>query len=149
MQNMERIMNNYDKNTIVQKGYIPLCVCEENGRKFILKNKSNLFITKIKVDGGLIKSVERCDYAVDAESKEIFLIELKGSDKPHACNQILATFNYFINNFSAKKWHARIILSKDRVPKLISNEEKRLIQLTKKRKDFDYNIRNVFYEETI
>lgn len=142
-------MNNYDKNTIIQEGYIPLCVCEEKGRKFILKNKSNLFITKIKVDGELIKTSERCDYAVDAESKEIFLIELKGSDKPHACKQILATFNYFINNFSAKKWHARIILSKDRVPKLISNEEKRLIQLTKKRKDFDYNIRNVVYEETI
>ena len=142
-------MNKYSSDSIIQKARVPVCVCEENGRKFILNNKSNLELTKIKVDGGLIKTGERCDYAVDVESKELFLIELKGSDKPHACKQILTTFNYFINNFTAEKWHARIILSKNRSPKLISNEEKRLIHLMKHRKDFDYIIKNVIYEESI
>ncbi len=142
-------MNNYNQEAILQNARVPVCVCEENGRKYILNNKSNLLLKKIKVDGVLIKSGERCDYAVDAESKDIFLIELKGSDKTHACKQIITTFNYFINYFTAGKWHARIILSKNRVPMLISNNEKRLIQLSKQRNDFDYIIRNVVFEENI
>lgn len=142
-------MNKYSPDSIIQKDRVPVCVCEENGRKYILNNKSDLCLTKIKVDGGLIKTGERCDYAVDADSKEIFLIELKGSDKSHACKQIFTSFNYFLSNFTAEKWHARIILSKNRAPKLISNEEKRLNQLVKQRKDLDYIIRNVVYEETI
>lgn len=142
-------MNNYTPNSIVQKNRMSVCVCEENGRKYILNNKSNLLLTKIKVDGVLITEGERCDYAVDADAKDIFLIELKGSDKTHACKQIYTTFNYFRNCFTAEKWHARIILSKNRAPNLISNEEKRLIQLIKQRKDFDYIIRNVVYEENI
>ena len=94
-------MNNYTPNSIVQKNRMSVCVCEENGRKYILNNKSNLLLTKIKVDGVLITEGERCDYAVDADAKDIFL------------------------------------------------EEKRLIQLIKQRKDFDYIIRNVVYEENI
>ena len=54
------------------------------------------------------------------------MIELKGSDKSHACSQIYTTFNYFIKNFAAKKWHARVVLSKNRAPNLSSSNEKRL-----------------------
>ncbi len=149
MLNTEQRLNSYSNELIIQNDRVSVCTCEENGRKFILNNKSKLLLTKIKVDGGLVKEGERCDFAIDAESKEIFLIELKGIDKPHACSQIYATFNYFLKNFNSEKWHARIILSKNRAPKLISNEEKRLIQLQKRRNDFDYIIRNVVYEESI
>ena len=142
-------MNKYNPKIILQSGRVSVCTCEEKGRKFILKNKSNIFLIKIKVDGGLITQGERCDFAIDTESEELFLIELKGSDKPHACDQIYTTFNYILRKLDFKKCHARIILSKDRVPNLISNEEKRLIHLKNQRKNFDYLIRNVRYEENI
>ena len=96
MLNMEQRLNSYKKESIIQNDRIPVCTCEENGRKYTLNNKSNLLLTKVKVDGGLITEGERCDFAIDAEAKEIFLIELKGSDKPHACSQIFTTFNYFL-----------------------------------------------------
>lgn len=146
---MEQKLNSYNEESIIQNDRIPVCVCEENGRKYTLNNKSNLLLTKVKVDGGIITEGERCDFAIDAEAKEIFLIELKGSDKPHACSQILTTFNFFLKNYNSEKWHARIILSKNRAPKLPSNDEKRLIKLQKQRSDFDYIIKNVEYQESI
>lgn len=149
MQNMENLVNNYPKEAIQQSGKIKICVCQENGRKHILYNQSNVFLTKIKVDGALIKSGERCDYAVDAEAKDIFLIELKGSDISHACSQILATFYYFINNYQSERWHARIIVSKVRAPNIISSEEKRLQKLQKERSDFDYVIKTGEFRESI
>lgn len=134
-------MNIYPLETIEQSGIHNEIVCKENGRIFHLINNSNFFIQKIKVDGALISEGIRCDYAVDVTKDKnelisdiIYLIELKGSDKAHACKQIIETYNYFQNNYKSKTYNCRIVLSKDNAPKLISTEQKKLILLQKQNK---------------
>ena len=134
-------MNIYPSKTIEQSGLQKEIVCKENGRIFHLTNNSNSFIQKIKVDGALITTGIRCDYAVDVSkvhnesiSESIFLIELKGSDKAHACKQIIETYKYFQNKYIAKTYNCRIVLSKDNAPKLLSTEQKKLLLLQKQRK---------------
>ena len=134
-------MNTYPSKTIEQSGIHKEVVCKENGRIFHLTNNSNSFIQKIKIDGALITTGIRCDYAVDVTkdknesiSDMIYLIELKGSDKAHACKQIIETYNYFQNNYNANTYNCRIVLSKDNAPKVISTEQKKLLLLQKQRK---------------
>lgn len=154
-------MNKYPEEVIEQAGPIKVVVCKENGRIYRLQNTKNYFLQKIKVDGGLIKSGIRCDYAVDAgkltenisncvncESEKIYLIELKGSDKDHACYQIIKTYNYFINKFNTKIFNCRIVLSKDHAPKLLTPNQKRLIQLEKQNK-LNLLIKSQIIEESI
>ena len=151
-------MNKYPEFAIEQEGIIPQIVCKENGRVFHLNNKSNYYIQKIKVDDSLIKTGIRCDYAIDlCKSKNdisadsIYLVELKGVDKSHACEQILATYTFFQNNSELYKsdfFHCRIVLSKDSAPHLFSSNQKRLMQLEKQKK-LDLDIKCRFYEEVI
>ena len=60
---------------------------EENKRKAIFENPQRQAIEVSRVDGCLIKSGIRCDNLVSDESVSV-LIELKGSDVNHACNQL-------------------------------------------------------------
>ena len=152
-------MNKYPKEVIEQAGRIKEVVCEENRRCFRLKNKSDFFIQKIKVDNGLIKTGVRCDFEVDVSegdckvnehseilSKKIYLIELKGSDKEHACEQIIQSYNFFQNNYTTESYHCRIVLSKDHAPKLLTPNQKRLIKLEKQKK-LDLLIKSQTIEE--
>ena len=146
-------MNIYPSETIIQSGNIKEIVCKENGRSFYLKNKSKFYINKIKVDGKLIKKGIRCDYAVDVNNQAnisdcIYLIELKGSDKSHACEQILQTYIYFNDQYETKNYNCRIVLSKDNAPKLLSTEYKKLLQLEKQKK-INLIIKSQKIEETI
>ena len=149
-------MNKYLAEVIVQSGIHNIAVCEENKRIFRLENKHNYFIQKIRVDNGLIKSGIRCDYAIDVYkdakpdtlSDMIYLIELKGSDKDHACEQIIQTYNYFIKNFKTIFYHCRIVLSKDTAPKLLTTNQKKLKQLEKQKK-LDILIKSQKIEEVL
>lgn len=128
-------MNNYPKETIEQSGICRTIVCKEKGRSFSLINNSNYFIHKIRVDGALIKTGSKCDFAIDAskneKSEKIFLIELKGSDLSHACKQIHETYNYFKENYHSNNYLFRIIVSKIKTPELNSLEYKKLKRLEK------------------
>ena len=42
-----------------------ILVCQENKRKFVMHNNSGRNLLKIRVDGCLITSGTRCDFAVD------------------------------------------------------------------------------------
>lgn len=148
-------MNKYPSNTIEHIGNIPQVVCKENGRIFRLINKYNYYIQKIRVDNCLIKNGIRCDYAIDLSKNindisadSIYLIELKGSDKSHACEQILKTYDYFKNNYKSNFYHCRIVLSKDSAPNLLSSNQKRLLILEKQKK-LDLNIKCRICEEVI
>lgn len=154
-------MNKYPQEVVEQAGIIKEIVCEENKRCFRLKNKSNFFIQKIIVDNGLIKTGIRCDYAIDVSegdpeksnkngnlSKNIFLIELKGSDKNHACEQIIQSYNFFQQNYKTESYHCRIVLSKDHAPKLLTPNQKRLIKLEKQKK-LDVLIKSQTIEEVM
>lgn len=66
---------------------------EENRRKIIFANPSNLKYLKVKVDGCAIRDNSiRCDYLlVSDDEKEERYVELKGTDVMHAIDQIEAT----------------------------------------------------------
>lgn len=154
-------MNKYPQEVVVQSGIIKEIVCEENRSSFRLKNKSDFFIQKIKVDNGVVKTGIRCDYAIDVNdrdceknnkneelSKKIYLIELKGSDKDHACEQIIQSYIFFQLNYKTKSYHCRIVLSKDHAPKLLTPNQKRLIKLEKQKK-LDVLIKSQIIEEVM
>ena len=103
---------------------------QENGRKYIIDNKSKKEIVKYKIDGGLLtdQNVLKCDYGFYTENNFLFLVELKGSDYSHAIEQIINTIYLLIEKPQIKvsKINARIIVSKLPSPELRSSNEKKL-----------------------
>lgn len=139
-------MNNYG-NAIEQEGNIKIVVCKEKGRKYVLNNISEKYIRKIHVDGNLIKTGVRCDYAVDIfDGESVYLIELKGSDKEHAFEQLLATLDFFQKNYETKKYFCRAVLSRTRSPNLIGKNEKLLIKAVKEKRCEDFNSASVVFD---
>jgi len=100
--------NEYSNNKII--------IAEENRRKFILRNNSNLYINKVKVDNCYITSGQKCDYLFeiirDDNIEIVFYIELKGSDINHAIEQIESTLKYCNKIHTKSKKECYIVLSK-------------------------------------
>lgn len=65
----------------------------ENGRNAIFLNPSQETYTIGQIDGCLIDEGVRCDCFV-SNSQNIALIEFKGCDVDHACQQIFATASH-------------------------------------------------------
>ena len=106
------------------------CTCSEHHMKYELKNDDRLCIKKLNIDNCLItcQNSLKCDFAVFVcPSKICCLIELKGSNIDHACEQILDTAN-IINNILNKcnKIHARIVASKVQSPNIRSTLKTKL-----------------------
>ena len=90
------------KNSIVQ--------VEENGRKFLIKNKSKKQFCVVKIDGCYPISGIKCDYLIYYPEKEICMfIELKGKDLKHAVAQLTATIKALSK--SCKSIEAYAVLS--------------------------------------
>lgn len=64
---------------------------EENKRKAVFLNPGNKKYSVITVDGCLITEGERSDYIVSETGNASVLVELKGRDVEHACQQLLTT----------------------------------------------------------
>lgn len=78
---------------------------------------------------------ERCDYALYVLcDKKIYLIELKGSDKAHAYEQLISTIDFLTKHKVEAKFLPRIVLAKDSAPKIKSSAEKRMDLLVKKKR---------------
>lgn len=95
-----------------------ICVAEENGKKFELKNNSGLIIKKIKVNFWLAQEVneKRCDFlmSIDRINKPVvFFIELKGGDLVEAVKQLLDSVIFLKEEFRNYVINARIIGSRD------------------------------------
>lgn len=132
-------------------------VAEENKRKYILQNPSRKKVCKVRIDDCVItsQSQRKCDYLMivcedkvsnQAESVDLYFIELKGRDLMSAVEQLTETIKYF----QAKKYKfsgkifARAVLSKVPMPKSIelAPEVKALRKLLKKfGGNFDYGSR--------
>ncbi|EPF29566.1 hypothetical protein C5N99_01375 [Treponema medium] len=111
-----------------------ILVCQENKRKFVMHNNSGRNLLKIRVDGCLITSGTRCDFAVDDNSTDVYLIELKGKDLRKACIQLKNSYKYFKKNFSYKTIHCRVVLSKISSPAVASCELKEMLKMVKEEK---------------
>lgn len=125
-------------------------VFAENGRKYEAVNLAEKQVVKIHVDGDLIKEGERCDFALDVPSdKKLYLIELKGTDKTHAYEQLLATIEFMSGKMAEVAYFPRIVVSKDSSPKIKSAAEKRMEKFEKSRKCEKCVVSTRFYSETI
>jgi hypothetical protein len=71
-----------------------LVVVEENGRKAVFVNRSRQKFLRIKIDDCLVRSGRRCDYLVVKKEVASVLIELKGKDIEHACDQLFASADH-------------------------------------------------------
>ena len=126
--------------------------CEENGRKYTAINDAEKDILKIHVDGDLITSAaeKRCDYALNVWGEnKLYLIELKGCDKAHAFEQILATIVFFNSKTTGCCYYPRIILSKDSAPNIQSTAEKQIAKMVKQGKCMQYIKKTRCFEESI
>lgn len=99
-----------------------ICVAEENGKKYVLNNTSNLKIKKVKVDKCLEQNEgeKRCDYlmSIDVPKRQAIFIELKGSDLIKATFQIIETLEFLKEDFKGYQLDVRIVGSRD-VPNMI------------------------------
>ena len=82
----------------------------------------------------MITSGTRCDFAVDDNSTDVYLIELKGKDLRKACIQLKNSYQYFKKNFSYKTIHCRVVLSKISSPAVASCELKEMLKMVKEEK---------------
>lgn len=114
---------------------IPLRESREK-RVYRLLNNSAKEIVVYKIDGGIINNdeVQKCDNGIYTEDDLLILVELKGADLDHALNQISSTIKILLKqpSIKVKKLNARVVLSKVRVPDMLSTKEKQLKQLLQK-----------------
>jgi hypothetical protein len=69
----------------------------ENRREFRIENNSRYEINKVTVDDCYITSGLKCDYLfeiINTDIKEVFYVELKGSDIFHGIKQLESTIKY-------------------------------------------------------
>lgn len=64
---------------------------EENKRKAVFRNPNNVDYDITTIDGCLVTEGIRSDFMVSEVGSISILIELKGKDVAHACDQLMAT----------------------------------------------------------
>ena len=88
-------MTNINNYAPYHAGTYPSFVSSENGCKHEAKNPSRKVVRQFMVDGGVFPKGSgplRCDWLIlNDTDQHAYYIELKGSDIPHAIEQIEAT----------------------------------------------------------
>lgn len=138
----------------LNRDYEPTCnkliPLTEQGRKYEAVNPQEKPVLKIHVDGDLITTGERCDFALDVtDENKLYLVELKGCDKAHAYEQLLATMKFLNDNGLKRAFYPRIIVSKDSAPKIKSTAQKKLEKLVSCHKCEECIVKTRFFSETI
>lgn len=127
----------YNNNSyIVSHDTKKIVVVEENSRKYTLNNDIQKELVVYRIDGGIINSthVDKCDFGIYSEDGVFILIELKGSDYDHACDQIISTITQLDLTQLAKSIFGRIVLSRGKTPNLRSTSDTKLKNILKKYK---------------
>jgi hypothetical protein len=102
----------------------------ENKRTYRGINRNRQPLIVYHVDGGITTdNSARCDYAVYTKTDHLYLIELKGSDYPHALEQLTASIGNLLREVSVSGVYCRIVLSRVRVPNIQSTQETGLKKL--------------------
>lgn len=107
---------------------------EENKRKLVIENPSSKPITKITIDGCVVKDASpRCDYMfeIGLPTEKIIYLELKGCDVEKAFTQLCATIDRFPAPKGAVK-ECHIVAS--RVPKAGPKVQTLKVQMLKHKK---------------
>lgn len=116
----------------------PIIVLKDKGeaRKYEVRNNQRVPIVTYLVDGGIIPLATqyKCDYAMCLKGSAIvYFVELKGGDYEHALLQIHSTIDALVvkPKIDTSEVHARVVLSKVRVPNIKPVREKVLLKLLK------------------
>ena len=103
-------------NELTQHKNIPV---SENKRVFRVINQFKKYVNKVTVDGCYMTNGAKCDYLFEILEKEqiqnVFYVELKGSDIPHAIEQLEATIYHCKSSHKEYKKESYVVASK--VPK--------------------------------
>ena len=97
----------------------------ENRRKFTVNNKSRFTINRVTVDDCYITEGLKCDFlfeVIDEDVKEVFYVELKGSDISHAIQQLEVTVKHCLTIHKSVPRGCYIVAS--RVPKASTSTQK-------------------------
>ncbi|NDV58092.1 hypothetical protein [Bacteroides sp. 519] len=125
--NSSHIISNDDRPIIVLKD-------KKEPRQYIGKNDKKKQVTVYRIDDGILKNGEKCDYAISINiTKTVYFIELKGGDYTKALSQIHSTIKTLIldSKTDTTSVNARVVLSKVRVPNIKSTQEIKLVKLLK------------------
>ncbi|MBP1672378.1 MAG: hypothetical protein H6Q25_193 [Bacteroidetes bacterium] len=127
-----------------------IVTCSDRGSVTYKYNNESLdFISKYKVDGGLISdSSAKCDFLLlNCNRKYSFFIELKGSDISRAIEQIDRSIDVLKDNLSGYYIFGRIVLTRDNTTKL---PDLKIKKLERKLSSFNGNLikRTRLLEET-
>ena len=117
-----------------QRAAVSLKDKNEN-RTYRLENDLGHDIVTYRVDGGICKSndIKKCDFAIYTVDNHLILIELKGSDYLQAVRQLISSYNELIKpkKIPLTRLHARIVLSKARIPDIKTSEDMKLERILK------------------
>ena len=88
-----------------------------NRQEHIANNVDASKVYQYKIDGDVIKDGKRCDYLLwNDDKKQLYLIELKGSDLEYALNQLEQTEEYLREHFSDEvrddMFYYRVVLNR-------------------------------------
>lgn len=96
-------------------------------RVYRLINDVKRELVVMRVDGGIFNdsSNSKCDFGIYTQDRMLILVELKGAGYSHAVDQIDKTINEMIakQRLHLGKLHARVVLSKTRVPNTLTSKE--------------------------
>ena len=121
---------------------------EENNRRYVILNESGRRMACFKIDGRVLIEGPKCDYVIQIVDSVIYtLVELKGRNRAHAAEQLLATLRLLIREITCSAiTRARTVVSRVVQPAVIYSVEKQLMTMLARRKG-DYIIRSRLLEE--
>lgn len=132
----------FNKHFEFQHKQMPIVNCIDKGSKtkYIYRNNSSNFLSKYRVDGGLIEDNDaKCDYLLlNCDKKQSYFIEMKGSDLIQAINQIDRSINLLKKDLAGFSFFARIVLTRVNTVDL---RDSRLMRLEKKVNSLNGNLK--------
>lgn len=106
---------------------------KREGRQYVLNNSSRQKNCAYRVDGGIqtANDEKKCDFAISLADDRLIFVELKGTDKGRAAEQILSSITKLVQEPKLQNHtiYGRIVLSRDSYPKIKHAVEQKLEKL--------------------
>ncbi|TWI15646.1 hypothetical protein [Sphingobacterium siyangense] len=127
-------------------------VAFENGKKFVINNRSKKSICKIHIDNCLFKdnNIRKCDFFFAIkEDQKFYLVELKGQSLDDAVEQIKSTFDILNSKIKKRTQDFIGVIVSSAVPKAADQKFKTLQQKIFKEHKLMIKRKQIHYEEVV
>lgn len=118
---------------------------KRTGSEYRALNPTKRRVDVTMVDGCWLSQETACDYVMEVDDTDAFLVELKGSDVGKAIRQIAATLDALSPALRPRRIHARIVSTRTPSPALKTTERIKL----EKRLRGELRIQSRLLEETL